>query len=55
MKKTREIAEYAVLRVFFCFVKRFYTDFTFSFFLILHSDFTMQLWLRDENLEITIT
>ena len=31
----------------FLIVKRFYTDFTFPLFLILHSDFTMQLWLRD--------
>ena len=36
------------LRVFVSVVvKRFYTDFTFPLFLILHSDFTMQLWLRD--------
>ena len=31
----------------FLIVKRFYTDFTFPLFLILHSNFTMQLWLRD--------
>ena len=31
----------------FLIVKQFYTDFTFPLFLILHSDFTMQLWLRD--------
>ena len=31
----------------FLIVKRVYTDFTFPLFWILHSDFTMQLWLRD--------
>ena len=38
----------------FFFINWFYTDFTFALFLILHSDFTMQLWLRDENIKTTI-
>ena len=44
----------------FLIVKQFYTDFTFPLFLILHSDFTMQLWLRDgehrnhDNIEVTV-
>ena len=39
----------------FSIVKRFYTDFTFPLFLILHSDFTMQLWLRDGEHRNSVT